>query len=116
MESMSKNIFCVFICILFFIFATFFSCQNKTSTEKEHTTTVTGKLTKPAVTFVGRIPVTGATITALTFSTTTDTNGIYSLTIAHNGSFILTISDGVHADYNELVSTESLSIVKNHDY
>jgi hypothetical protein len=92
------------------------SCQNKISQEKEYSTTVSGTITKAALTHVGRVPVSGAVISDGTLTTTSDASGKYSLTVFHSGAFILQINDGVHAIYNEVISTVSDSITKNMDY
>ena len=90
------------------------ACQNKIAADKEYATTLNGTLTKPAVTFVGRIPANGATVTDGISSTTSDSSGKYSLTVYHNGSFVLQIT-GPYI-YNEIISTKSLSLIKNVDF
>ena len=108
----------MFVLVVIVCLFSVLSCQNKIALEKDYATTVNGKITKPSFVAGGgaRQPVIGAVVSDGVLSTTSsDTSGQYSLTIYHNGSFILQINDGTHI-YNEVISTKEEVLTKNFNF
>jgi hypothetical protein len=114
---MKKSVFiCISLAVIFSIIS-MTNCQNKLASEIEYSTTINGRITKPNLASVGgKSPVSGAVISSDSFSTSSDISGYYSLTIIHNGSFRLKISESSHADYNETVSTTDQTLTRNLNY
>ena len=100
-----KNIFAIVFVVLF---AAGFACQVKPLADKEYSTTVSGQL------LMSTRPVPNAVIKAGGFDATSDTNGNYSVTVSHDGSFDLYIN-GYSGKflYTEKVSTEVTSLIRN---
>jgi hypothetical protein len=105
---MNKPIFLLSVIVLSILLS--LSCQNKMTEDKEYSTTISGKITYRGV----NIP--GASVNSGSFATTTDSQGLYSLSIIHKGSFIMTATYQGRLgaiNYSENIATTDQSLTKD---